>query len=110
MTEIRADLFSPPGSPGYRAATTPHNATVVQRPAMVAHPRRAEEVAHTVQWAAKRNLRVAVQASGYGAGAPIESDQVLVDTSGLTADHVAPAPTWAMRVCASTWTPSGGRM
>jgi hypothetical protein len=36
MTEMRADLLSQPGSAAYRAATTPHNATVVQRPVMVA--------------------------------------------------------------------------
>lgn len=37
---MRADLFVPPGSAGYRAATNPHNATVAQHPAMVAHPSR----------------------------------------------------------------------
>ena len=36
MTEMRADLLSQPGSAAYRAATTPHNATVVQRPVMLA--------------------------------------------------------------------------
>ena len=80
---MRTDLLSPPGSATYLAATTPHNATVVQRPAMVAHPRNAEDVAHAVQWASARNLGVAVQASGHGAGAPIESDRLLLDTSGL---------------------------
>ncbi len=39
MTEMRTDLFSPPGSDAYRAATTPHDATGTQRPAIVAHPR-----------------------------------------------------------------------
>ena len=68
MTEMRADLLSQPGSATYRAATAPQNATVVQRPVMVAHPGRAEEVAQAVQWAAQRNLGVAVQASGHGAG------------------------------------------
>ena len=48
MTEMRADLLSQPGSAAYRAATTPQNATVVQRPVMVAHPGRAEEVAQAV--------------------------------------------------------------
>ncbi|WFR71000.1 hypothetical protein P9209_16505 [Prescottella defluvii] len=69
---MRTDLSSPAGSAAYRAATNPHNATVVQRPAIVAHPSRAEEVAQAVQWAAARNLGVAVQASGHGAGAPID--------------------------------------
>ena len=104
MTEMRADLLSQPGSAVYRAATTPHNATVVQRPVMVAHPGRAEEVAQAVQWAAQHNLGVAVQASGHGAGAPIESDRVLVDTSGLNTvridaqarvAHVGAGATWS---------------
>jgi hypothetical protein len=101
---MRTDLLSPPGSDAYRAATTPHNATVVQRPAMVAHAQRADDVAHAVQWAAQRDLGVAVQASGHGAGAPIESDRLLVDTSGLTTvridaqarvAHVGAGATWS---------------
>ena len=103
MTEMRADLLSPPDSVEYRAATHPHNATVAQRPAMVAHPRRAEEVAHAVQWAAQRNLGVAVQASGHGAGAPIESDRVLVDTSGLNAVHIDARARIAHVGAGATW-------
>jgi FAD/FMN-containing dehydrogenase len=87
MTEMRADLCQRPAA-AYRAATTPHNATVVQRPVMVAHPGRAEEVAQAVQWAARCNLEVAVQASGHGAGAPIESDRVLVETRGFSTVHI----------------------
>lgn len=103
MTEMRADLLSPPDSVEYRAATHPHNATVVQRPAMVAHPRRAEEVAQAVQWAAQRNLGVAVQASGHGAGAPIESDRVLVDTSGLNTVHIDAQARIAHVGAGATW-------
>lgn len=44
MTEMRTDLFSLPGSDAYRTATTPHNATVTQRPARVAHPHNADEL------------------------------------------------------------------
>ena len=103
MTEMRADLLSQPGSAPYRAATTPHNATVVQRPVMVAHPGRAEEVAQAVRWAARRNLGVAVQASGHGAGAPIESDRVLVDTSGLNAVHIDAQACVAHVGAGATW-------
>lgn len=85
---MRNDLVSPPGSVAYRAATTPHNATVVQRPAMVAHPRTAVDVADAIGWAAQRDLRVAVQGSGHGAGAVIGADRLLVDTSGLTSVDV----------------------
>jgi FAD/FMN-containing dehydrogenase len=80
---MRHDLLARPGSAVYRAATTPHNSTAAQQPAAVAHPHSAEEVAEAVRWAAGRNLTVAVQASGHGAGASIGSNQVLVDTSGL---------------------------
>ena len=103
MTDMRADLLSPPDSAAYRAATHPHNATVVQRPAMVAHPRRAEEVAQAVQWAVQRNLGVAVQASGHGAGAPIESDRVLVDTSGLNTVHIDAQARIAHVGAGATW-------
>lgn len=99
----RADLFSPPGSPAYRAATTPHNATVVQRPAMVAHPRDREEVVRSVRWAAERDLGIAVQASGHGAGAPVESDQLLVDTSGLASVEVDVRARVARVGAGTTW-------
>lgn len=100
---MRADLLSPPGSDAYRAATTPHNATVVQRPAMVAHPRCAEEVSDAVRWAVQRNLRITVQASGHGAGAPIESDWLLVDTSGLNAVRIDPQTRLARVGAGATW-------
>ena len=70
---------------------------------MVAHPRRAEEVAQAVQWAAQRNLVVAVQASGHGAGAPIESDRVLVDTSGLNTVHIDAQARIAHVGAGATW-------
>jgi FAD/FMN-containing dehydrogenase len=85
---MRTDLLSPPGSEAYRAATAPLNATVVQRPAMVAHPRTAGEVAQAVQWAAQRTLGIAVQATGHGAGAAIESARLLLDTSSLNSVDV----------------------
>lgn len=100
---MRPDLFSPAGSAGYRAATNPHNAAAAQRPAMVAHPRTADEVAHAVRWAAQRNLTVAVQASGHGAGAPIESDRLLVDTSGLNAVHIDANARVARVGAGATW-------
>ncbi|WP_408587418.1 FAD-binding oxidoreductase [Prescottella soli] len=70
---------------------------------MVAHPGSAEEVAQAVQWAAQRDLGVAVQASGHGAGAPIESDRVLVDTSGLNAVQIDAHARVAHIGAGSTW-------
>ena len=101
---MRDDLLAWPGSSAYRAGTTPHNSTGAQRPAVVAHPHSAEEVAQAVRWAAGRNLGVAVQASGHGAGAPIGPNQVLVATSGLDdvfidaearIAHVGAGATWS---------------
>jgi FAD/FMN-containing dehydrogenase len=101
---MRRDLLAQPGSSAYRAATTPHNSTEVQQPVVVAHPNSAGEAAQAMRWAAERNLSVAVQASGHGAGAPIGAHQVLVDTSGLDtvsidADariaHVGAGATWS---------------
>lgn len=100
---MRADLLSPRGSSAYRAATTPLNAAVVQRPAMVAHPRNGEELAHAVRWAAEHNLGVAVQASGHGAGAPIESDRLLVDTAGLNTVHIDAQARVAHVGAGATW-------
>src|SRR5262245_29963958 len=104
MTEMRSDLFSLPGSDAYRAATTPHNATVTQRPAMVAHPRTTEEVAHAVRWAAEHDLGMAVQASGHGAGAPIDADRLLLDTSGLNTVHIDAQARVARIGAGATWT------
>lgn len=103
MNEIRAELFSQPGSAAYRAATNPRNSSVVQRPAIVAHPRNAQEVAQAVQRAAQRNLGVTVQASGHGAGAPIESDRVLVDTSGLNSVRIDAQARVATVGVGATW-------
>lgn len=103
MNEISQDLLSRPGSSAYIAATTPHNSTTAQQPAAVAHPHSAEEVAQAVRWAADRNLGVAVQASGHGAGAPIGPDQVLVDTSGLNEVSIDAAARIAHAGAGTTW-------
>lgn len=109
MTETRTDLYSRPGSDTYRAATTPHNAATVQRPAMVAHPRSAQEVAQAVAWAERHQLGVVVQASGHGAGGPVDSDHLLVDTSALNTVHID-APARVARVGAgATWSQVNAR-
>jgi hypothetical protein len=103
MTDMRDDLLSSPDSAAYGAATTPHNATVVQRPAMVAHALSADDVADAVRWAARHDLRVAVQASGHGAGAPIGADHLLVDTSGLNSVDVDVAERTVRVGAGATW-------
>jgi FAD/FMN-containing dehydrogenase len=103
VNEISQDLLSRPGSSAYRAATAPHNSTTAQQPAVVARPHSAEEVAQAVRWAADRNLGVAVQASGHGAGAPIGPNRVLVDTSGLNEVSIDTAARIAHAGAGTTW-------
>src|SRR5258707_374132 len=106
---MRHDLLARPGSSAYRAATTAHNSTTAQQPAVDAHPTSAEEVAQAVRWAADRNLGVAVQASGHGAGAPIGSDQVLVDTSGLDEVSINTSTRIAHAGVGTTWSALNSR-
>ncbi|GAA2027857.1 FAD-binding oxidoreductase [Agromyces tropicus] len=84
-----------PGDPGYEAATMPWNLAVVQRPAAVAIPRSADEVARVVAAATALGLRIAPQGTGHGAAAlaarPLD-DAVLVrmhEFTGVTVDPVA---------------------
>ncbi|MBH0776432.1 FAD-binding oxidoreductase [Nocardia bovistercoris] len=90
-----------PGDDGYDAARTPWNVAVDQRPAAVAVPRTAAEVAALVRAAVAEGLRVAPQNTGHGAGALGEhtfDDVVLLRLSeftGVTVDPVARTATVA---------------
>ena len=57
-----------PGDPGYDDARVPWNVAVDQRPAAVAYPADADEVAEVVRAAAAAGLRVAPQSTGHNAG------------------------------------------
>jgi FAD/FMN-containing dehydrogenase len=85
-----------PGSDVYAAATRPHNSSSTQRPLRVAPiadaddlPAALEEVAVLAR-STGRALSVVTQATGHGAGAVVDEDVVLFDTSTL--DHVAVDP------------------
>ncbi|MEX5637378.1 FAD-binding oxidoreductase [Parafrankia sp. FMc2] len=79
------------GDPGYEAARLPWNAAVDQRPAAVAHPADAAEVAAVVRMAAANNLRIAAQGTGHGAASlGALDDVVLVRTSRLTEVTIDP--------------------
>lgn len=75
-----------PGDPGYDGARLPWNVAVDQRPAAVALPRTAAEVATVVRIAAEAGLRVAPQSTGHNAG-PLAAqgldDVVIVRTSEM---------------------------
>ncbi len=95
-----------PGDPGYDAARTPWNLVVDQRPAAVAVPRSAEEVADVVRAAAGAGLRVAPQSTGHGAGPLVGvslADVVLLRLSELTGVTVDPAARTARVVGGTQW-------
>lgn len=83
-----------PGDAGYDAARLPWNIAVDQRPAAVALPRSAAEVATVVRVAAEAGLRVAPQSTGHNAG-PLAAqgldDVVLLRTSEMATAIADPA-------------------
>lgn len=83
-----------PGDQGYDAARVAWNLAVDQRPAAVALPRSAAEVADVVRAAAAAGLRVAPQSTGHNAG-PLAArgldDVVVVRLSGLDTVTAVPA-------------------
>lgn len=75
-----------PGDPGYDAARAAWNLAVDQRPAAVALPRTADEVAQIVRAAHAAGLRVAPQSTGHNAGPLVAGgldDVVIVRVSEL---------------------------
>src|SRR3954454_7846099 len=76
-----------PGDAGYDAARLPWHVAIDQRPAAVAVPRSAAEVATVVRVAAEAGLRVAPQSTGHNAG-PLAAqgldDVVIVRTSEMS--------------------------
>jgi FAD/FMN-containing dehydrogenase len=87
-TTVRLEL---PGDPGYDAARMPWNVAVDQRPAAVAYPASADEVAEVVRAAAASGLRVAPQGTGHNAGplGPLD-DTVLLRTTAMTGVEIDP--------------------
>ncbi|BBX48545.1 FAD-binding oxidoreductase [Mycobacterium cookii] len=106
---MRNDLLAWPGSAAYQAATTPRNSSVTQQPAVVARPQSAGEAAEAVRWAADRNLGVAVQATGHGAGAPIGPHRVLVDTAALDTVSIDAGARLARVGAGTTWSALNSR-
>src|SRR3954453_11681089 len=80
-----------PGDDGYDAARTGFNLGLDQRPAAVAYPADASEVAALVRCARAAGLRVAAQSTGHNAG-PLGDlrDTLLIKTAGLQGVEVDP--------------------
>ena len=95
-----------PGDPGYDTARLPWNVAVDQRPAAVALPHDASEVAEVVRAAAAAGLRVAPQSSGHSAAPLAErglDDVVLVRLSELTGVSIDPDNRTARVVGGTLW-------
>jgi hypothetical protein len=80
-----------PADEGYHEARRAWNLAVDQRPAAVAYPNDAGDVAAAVRLAAERGMRVAVQGTGHGAAALDGlDDTLLLKTERLTGLEVDP--------------------
>ena len=92
-----------PGDETYLTATDPDNSSFPQTPAAVVRPRSAGDVSRAVAAAVRLDLRIAVQATGHGAGAPVGDGDVVVDTSALTTVTVDSAARTATVGTGATW-------
>jgi FAD/FMN-containing dehydrogenase len=79
-----------PGEERWDSARAAWNLAIDQRPAVVAEPVDADEVAAVVNFARDNGLRVAVQAEGHGAGAlaGVGEDTLLLKTRRMTGAEI----------------------
>ncbi|MPV89170.1 FAD-binding protein [Georgenia ruanii] len=115
-TTTATDLRAPgagavhlPGDPGYDTARQPWSIGHDQRPAAVAAPTTAAEVAAVVRRAAAAGLRVAPQGTGHNAGplaAQDLSDVVLLRTGALDEVTIDPATRRARVGAGVIWQPA----
>jgi hypothetical protein len=93
-----------PGDPGWDEARRAWNLAVDQRPAAVAMPGSAAEVAAAVRFAAGRGLRVAAQGTGHNA-APLGSlaDTLLIKTSRMRQVTIDPVAKIARAQAGALW-------
>ena len=93
-----------PGDDRFDQARQAWNLAVDQRPAAVAFPESAADIAAAVGWAAERGLRVAAQGTGHNAG-PLGSlaDTVLVKTGRMRGIQVDPHTRTARVEAGAVW-------
>ena len=98
------DRILTPRDPGWDHARSAWDLAVDQRPAAVAMPRSAQDVATAVAFARERGLRVAAQGTGHNA-APLGSldDTVLVKTSRMRRVAIDPAARIARAEAGAVW-------
>src|SRR3954469_673135 len=93
----------------YATATRPHNSSTIQRPARVAPITRPDDISAALDdvaalaRSAGRPLVVVPQATGHGAGAPVDEGVVLFDTSGLDSVAIDPGRRVATVGAGATW-------
>jgi len=109
MTQLYAEVRAPgsvifPGDEEWDQARLAWNLAVDQRPAAVAVPRTAEEVAAVVRWAAASGLRVAAQGTGHNAAALGDlAGAVLVKLHELRGVTVDPETRTARAAAGTIW-------
>lgn len=81
--DVPAEMLLLPNSAGYVRATRPENSSFAQEPAAVLLPRSTEDLTVAVRAAGRSGARIAVQATGHGAGRSIGPDTVIIDTAEL---------------------------
>jgi FAD/FMN-containing dehydrogenase len=93
-----------PADPDYDRARIAWDLAVDQRPAAVALPRTAFELAAAVRWAAAAGMRVTVQGTGHNA-APLGSlaDTLLIRTSNMREVTIDPAAQLARVAAGAVW-------
>jgi hypothetical protein len=93
-----------PGDDRFDQARLAWNLAVDQRPAAVAFPRSAADVAAAVGWAAERGLRVAAQGTGHNAGplGPL-GDTVLLRTGQMRGIRIDPHTRTARVEAGAVW-------
>jgi hypothetical protein len=95
--------YAGPGSDAYARATSPHNSSGTQHPALTASPRSIQGIAEVVRYAAQNRLRVLPQATGHGAAGDVSDDTIIVDTAGLAEVDIDPATRTARAGVGATW-------
>ena len=93
-----------PGDEGYDSARSGFNLGLDQRPAAIAYPADAHEVAALIRCARAAGLRVAPQSTGHNAG-PLGSlqDTLLLKTSGMRGVEIDPLRRIARVAAGSLW-------
>jgi FAD/FMN-containing dehydrogenase len=93
----------------YSSATKPRNSATTQRPTRVAALRSPEDITEALADVAAleqslgRRLEVVVQATGHGAGAMVDENTVIFDTSGLDSVTIDPGSRIATVGAGATW-------